>query len=222
MNIKLFQFSTAIIFLLSACATPLGTSTPVTVINSTATPSLIPMNTNTLLPTETLTPSITPLPTIPTFTPTFDASIIVTGTQAAKAECPKENSEIMPAFPRCYPTGGCDMIGSNEVLSYLNLGGTLAQLEKIQLGASWEKVTDLNGDGLNEVVFRGLASYSILGCKDGHYQDLFDFTGEFGADLADVLDLNKDGIPELILYDFNHYGYANIFIFEWDGNKFRS
>jgi len=48
------------------------------------------------------------------------------------------------------------------------------------------------------------------------------FVGDSGANLVDVVDLNKNGIPELILYNVVHYGYADISIFEWDGSKFRS
>ena len=34
--------------------------------------------------------------------------------------------------------------------------------------------------------------------------------------------MNKNGIAEIILYVIVHYGYIDISIFEWDGNKFRS
>jgi hypothetical protein len=44
---------------------------------------------------------------------------------------------------------------------------------------------------VSEVVFRGLVRYSILGCKDGKYQDLFDFAGDFGVSLDATPDLNK-------------------------------
>jgi hypothetical protein len=40
--------------------------------------------------------------------------------------------------------------------------------------------------------------------------------------LENTPDLNNNGIPEIILYGINHYGFANMFIFEWDGNEFRS
>jgi hypothetical protein len=84
-----------------------------------------------------------------------------------------------------------------------------------------EETTDLTGDGLHEVLYEEFG-YSFFGCKDGHYQDLFYFVGDSGAGLAEILDLNKNGIPEIILYNIVHYGYIDISVFEWDGNKFRS
>jgi len=34
--------------------------------------------------------------------------------------------------------------------------------------------------------------------------------------------LNKNGIPEIVLYNLVHYGYVAVSVFEWDGNTFRS
>jgi len=34
--------------------------------------------------------------------------------------------------------------------------------------------------------------------------------------------LNKNGIPEIIFYNMVHYGYVDVYVFEWDGNKFQS
>ena len=206
--------------ILTACAQR-ATITPVTVTQeSIVTPSPIPTSTNTFIPTATLTASNTPLPTIPTFTPTFDASTIVTVTPALPAVCPKENPEIVADFSGPY------IYNSDEILTYLNSGGSLAQLA-IALSArdpdsSWGKIIDLTGDGLSEIVYRGLVRYDILGCKGGKYQNLFDFAGDFGVSLEGTPDLDKNGIIELILYDISHYGFALLYVFEWDGSKFRS
>ncbi len=63
------------VLILTACA-PAGTAPPVFVTQEAAvTPSPIPTSTNTSLLTATATASITPLPIIPTFTPTFDELI---------------------------------------------------------------------------------------------------------------------------------------------------
>jgi hypothetical protein len=205
-----------------SCA-PLETDIPVNVIQTaTVIPSIL-ANTITSVPTETPTASasITPLPTIPTFTPTFDARTIVTVTPAPPAACPKEDPEIVTDFSGPY------IYGSGEILTYLNSGGALAQLATSlsgpKLDSSWGKIIDLTGDGLTEIVYRGLVRYDILGCKDGKYQNLFEFaTNDFSVDLKDVLDLNKDGIPELIFYSFSRYGFAEVYIVGWDGNSFRS
>ena len=209
-----------VILILSTSCAPASLTTPTPSIqNATATPSPLPTDTNTSIPTATSTASITPLPTIPTFTPTFDARTIVTVTPAPKAECPKEDPSVVAKFATPNSDGPHGYIAP-EVLDYLNSGGTAAQLRDSGLG----EIIDLNGDGVNEVVYRGITrdAYIILGCNDGKYQDFLDFGGDDGVDLAGVVDLNKNGIPEIILYNFIHYGYIEISVFEWDGNKFRS
>ena len=180
--------------------------------------------TPTLTPTATRNPTstITPLPTIPTFTPTFDVSTIVTVTPAEKAVCLKENPFITSKFATPNSDSFYETYTSAEVLDYLNSGGTVDQLEKAP-GST--KIVDLTGDGINEVVHRNIMNYVILGCKDGQYQDLFEFAPKidvFSIQMGNVSDLNRDGIPELMFYKFSHYGYPEIYIFEWDGNKFRS
>ncbi len=188
---------------------PSATPTPVPL---TSTPSLTPIP-----PTQT----ITPLPTIPTFTPTFDASTIVTATPASPATCPRENSKAIGEFATPDSNGFYEIIGPEDVLTYLNSGGTLAQLEK---GPPFSgEIKDVTGDGVNEVIFSGMVRYSILGCKGGKYQNIFNSEeGEFGVSLEGTPDLNKDGIPELIFYSFSHYGDASIYIVGWDGSQFRS
>lgn len=189
--------------------------------NATGTPSPTLTSTVTSLPTATPTASITSLPTIPTFTPTLDATLdastIVTVTPVPEAECPEEDPSVVAKFATPNSDGSYEPYRAPEVLDYLNAGGTLDRLQKSGL----EEITDLTGDGLHEVLYKEFG-YSFFGCKDGHYQGLLYFVGDSGAGLADILDLNKNGIPEIILYDIMHYGYIDISVFEWDGNKFRS
>ena len=201
-----WRILSSLIFLISACA-PSRTAIPVEVTQeSTATPSPIPTSTNTFIPTATPTTSITPLPTIPTFTPTFDASTIVTFTPAPKGNCPQENPEIATNF------SGPHIYVSDEILTYLNSGGGLARLATALSARDpdWGKITDLTGDGLSEIVYRDFIRYSILGCKAGKYYDLFDFAGDSGVGLEGVKDLNKNGVSEVILYDFSHYGFVSL------------
>lgn len=211
------------VLFLTACGqtSPAIQTVPVPAVDKAiATPSPIPTNTNTPVPTETSTATITPLPTIPTFTPTFDARTVITITPAPKAECPRENSKDVREFATPNSNGFYETVGAENVLTYLNSGGTLAQLAK---GPPFDgEIIDLTGDGVSEVVFKGLVRYSILGCEDGKYQDLFDFDGDFGVYLEGTPDLNRDETSELILYDVSHYGSALLYVFEWDGKKFRS
>ncbi|HET9914069.1 MAG TPA: hypothetical protein VFQ13_19405, partial [Anaerolineales bacterium] len=201
---------------------PSRTAPPVITIQSaTETPSPTPISTS--VPTETPIPSITPLPTIPTFTPTFDASTIVTVTPAQPAACPKENPAIIAEFATPDAYGSYQLYNVSEILTYLNSGGTLTQLTTSPLGSLADsKTIDLTGDGVNELTYKGYVTFDILGCKDGKYQSLFNFVGDWEARLEDTPDLNKNGIPELILYDITHYGSALFYIFEWNGMEFRS
>src|SRR5512138_994168 len=93
------------ILILAAC-------TPVT---AESTIPLSPTSTPTMVP-ATLTPSRTQIPPTRTVTP------------PAKAECPEENPKIVPDFPHCNAMGACDLITSDEILAYLNSGGTLTGL----------------------------------------------------------------------------------------------
>jgi hypothetical protein len=216
------------ILFLTACGQVSPTNIPATAILSTAT-STRPIATSSPLPTKTpreraneptITPRPpTPLPTIPTFTPTFDASTIVALTPAPKAECPKEDPSVVAPSTTPNSDGSYEIYLPSDILNYLNSGGTSAQLRDSGLA----EIVDLTGDGVNEVVYRGFlgGSYDILGCKDGKYQDFLDFAGDSGIG-RDVVDLNKNGVPEIILYDLVHYGYIDISVFEWDGSKFRS
>jgi hypothetical protein len=216
------------VLLMSACGqvatpadTPVITGTSVKGQSATLAATALPVPSKTPReprnePTSTIVPP-TPLPTIPTFTPTFDVSTIVTVTPAPKAACPAENPSAVAKFATPSSDGSYESFGAPDVLAYLNAGGTVDRLQNSGL----EKIADLTGDGLQEVMFKGY-EYSFFGCQDGDYQDLFDFAGDFGVGLGGILDLNKNGIPELILYDFVHYGFADIYVFEWNGSDFVS
>ena len=209
------------ILFLTACGQILSTTqtTPTPILEqATATSSPKPTDTITSVPTETPTASITPLPTIPTFTLTFGASMIVTVTPAPKAECPKQNPSVIANFATPNSDGSYESsYGAPKVSDYLNAGGILDHLQHSGL----QETADLTGDGLHELVYKNFA-YSFFGCKNGQYQNLLNFVGDEGVGLLDILDLNKNGIPEIAIYDLVHYGYIAISIFEWDGNKFRS
>ena len=208
---KLLSLFFAISLTLSACATA---STQPTPSSETGTPTL------TLTATQTPTSTITPLPTIPTSTPTFDVSTIVTVMPAEKAMCPKEDPSVVAEFATPHSSGGYYFYGVYDILDYLRSGGILDQLEKNPQFT----IMDLTGDDISEVGIYGIWRYDIIGCENGKYEDLLEFEpkGVFTIQLEDILDLNKNGLPELIFYNFDHYGSAEVYIFEWDGNTFRS
>lgn len=207
-------------FLLTACgqSTPALQATPQP-DQPTTTSSPLPTATptRTALPSATPTASITPLPTIPTFTPTFDISTIVTVTPAPKAECPKEDPVLIPDFPYC-ENGGCSGGPYHDATqNYLNVGGTLEKLEKKQ----WGITADLTGDGLKELIFTEWGSAFIYGCKEGRYELLLEIKGTQNTPSIDyIIDLNRNGISELISSNHERRYFSSISIVEWNGKEF--
>lgn len=156
-------------------------------------------------------PTITPLPTIPTFAPTFDVRTIVTSTPAPQADCPKENHEIAPDFPYCDGAGCSGGPYNDATLNYLNSGGTLDKLER----KHWGEVVDLTGDGLKELLFAEFGKFFVYGCKDGQYKILYEVEGTQNTPVLDyVVDLNNNGIPELIVSGYERHGFSSVQIFE--------
>src|SRR5688500_2159824 len=169
----------AILIALSAC-TPATQATSLLVISNSATPSPIPTATQTSLLSTTPTASITPLPTIPTFTPTFDVSTIVTVTPAPQAECPQTTP---------YPNSNFDLIELKENSSYESVEEVilwflnnydpkpLVEYARNSWGTSEEHTAfqDFTNDGLPELAMGsslGITAFHIFGCKDGHYKEL--------------------------------------------------
>lgn len=212
---KYFLLVLAIILFLNACS-PAATQVIPSSLSSTETPSA----TSTLTATATQIPStatITPLPTIPTFTPTFDVRTIVTVTPAPKAECPKENPYLIPDFNNC-KGGVCSIPDSETILKYLNSGGTLDKTK--YLG----DVADFTGNRVKGLLaYTDSGSFNIYGCIDGKYQVLQEFKGTQRTPYLDYVgDLNGDGIPELIVSNYERHAFNSIQIFEWSGNTFTS
>lgn len=225
------QIPITIMWLLTACA-PAGTATPVfSTQQATVTASPIPTSTSTTTPTATLTASITPLPTIPTFTPTFDVSTIVTVTPARKAKCPKtisvENPDLEflvpdPGIPR-YPKAT-----EKGFLEFLNKYDPVALVTAIQnkWGDNYKYITavqDFTNDGVSELAM-GIERFYIFGCKNGQYETLLEFQpNQYStpAIIFSVEDNNHNGITEItFLIDFDSHGGKYYQIYEWNGDRF--
>jgi len=158
-----------------------GKPTVAAVMDSSHTPSPLP----TARPTETSVPAtrtITPLPAIPTFTPTFDARTIVTVTPVAeKAECPKETStmEFNPELTNS--VDGPNKQFTDYTINFLNSGGTANSIKASYTypnGIIQEK--DLTGDGINELIIAYGIWLDIFGCKGGKYQLFNEFSNYSG------------------------------------------
>jgi len=174
-----YVFATlAILIALSSCTPATQAALPSVIDTSTATPSPIPTATQTSLPTQTPTAIITPLPTIPTFTPTFDVSTILTVTPAPKAECPKQDNSVKPDFEFDNRTIGTEL----KILDFLNKGGPIQTI--ITSLASTDnsyRSADITNDGNPDLILGGFLmldangfpiaydTFYILSCSDGQY-----------------------------------------------------
>ena len=218
---------------LSACS---GTSETQSALPAqTPTPSLSPTGMIITTVTQTSIPPtslITPLPTIPTFTPTFDVSTIVTVTPAEKAECPKENFNKSSNFPiRTQTEYYID--NTNEILDFLNQGGNLqATYDRLLTAVSSDNSTiaimDLTGDQEEDLAFVDFSvepKLHIFLCVNGQYEKFTPDINLYGYSEAisfEVEDLNKNGLPDLILLTSCSRAPLCRFIsiFEWNGKDF--
>ena len=220
---SVIEDSSALPSLLSMTSSPLPSSTPRESRNE---------------PTSTPVPP-TSLPTIPTFTPTFDAQTIVTVTPASPAECPKENSRLIADFSIpdpdiCHAGGFCFVNDTaEEIQLFLNQGGTISSvIARLNKATSVKEVTggdffldDLTHDSIPEFVFRDFSTITgvfIFTCKSGKY-DLFQFLNDSPTHISSVEDLNKNGIPDLILSSgfCSGSGCLQINVLEWDGQTYK-
>jgi hypothetical protein len=219
-----------ILFLTACGQTSVVTQTmPVPIVDkTTSTPSPSSTNTNTSVPTQTPTATITPLPTIPTFTPTFDASTIVTITPAPKAECPQENRSLKPDFQLEYYSNDAD----RKIPEFLNKGGPISimvnEMSKVYNGYSY-RFTDVTNDQTPELIFDGFEklydTFYILRCQHGQYV-VFSGQDAMGVSLGNaiytIIDMNKNGMPEIVIYKESGTGGGDyhFFIGEWNGKTF--
>jgi len=85
----------------------------------------------------------------------------------------------------------------------------------------WGIITDLTGDNTKELVYAEFGSAFIYGCKEGKYEVLLEIEGTQNTPVIDYsIDLNKNGIPEIIFSNYERRYYHSIHIIEWNGKEF--
>lgn len=217
------------ILFLTACGQT-TTVTPTAIVHpveqATSTPS--PTATRTLVPSATPTASITPLPTIPTFIPTFDVSTIVTVTPAPKAKCPEEDNSVKLDFE--VKQGTADVI--ENIFEYLNKGGSVkAILNSLSQGyyPHQIKFEDITGDRSPELVFVHYSDYIsggfyIFTCSNGKYTLFKNEVVNWTISIYGVYDMNLNGIPELVIISrgCSSTGCYRHHIMEWDGSTYKN
>jgi hypothetical protein len=219
------------ILVLTACA-PEVPVPPISVTREpTEAPSSIPTNTSPSVPTTTPTASITPLPTIPTFTPTFDTLTVITVTPAPKAECLKTTARDNPnldflGFQLAMPPLPEDT--EKKVLEFLNQYDASPLIKAVQ--NHWDSasdyftaIQDFTNDGTPDLAI-GITAFYIFGCRNGRYETLLEIeTNQHlsPAAIISIEDNNHNGIPEItFLTDIDTHGGKYYQIYEWNGSKF--
>lgn len=181
--------------------------------------------------TYTSTPNITPLPTIPTFTPTFDVSTIVTVTPAEKAACPKIKEDVKIKLSTFYDTFDYQP----DLIQALNEGGSIRNI----VGALEKELTeyysysfnitikyqtiDVTNDGVHEIILYGNRNKAlILGCDSGVYKELYSIKYIEYLEI-NIIDANHNGIPEIFIGDeiCNAQCGFRLSIIEWQINSFK-
>ncbi len=182
-------------------------------------------------PTCTLVPP-TPLPTIPTFTPTFEASTIVTVTPAPKADCQKINSNFTDyQFNfELYPSGNKYVGNSNinSIMEFLNSGRNIQNLinilNNIKANFSYQDITNDNIPDLILASGSLFQSLSIIYRSNGRYIRFPSEGDEWDALFGDqiqftVQDANRNNIQDILSIAKTPTGLIAK-IWEWNGQAF--
>ena len=215
-----------ILFLTACGSTPPLPQPTSDAVPRTSTPSPLPSTTPTI--------TITPLPTIPTFTPTFDVSTIVTVTPAPKAECPTIDPTIkvedyLPSEIK-YPTSDV----TNEILEFLNKGGEgqnlIKRFDQIYSKSEYHggyEFLDVTGDQVPEFLYVELnyvGKPSVFSCRGGKFEILATLPGDYDflEYALETEELNANGVPEIIVKGTSGASFpvTTIYLYEWNRQSF--
>ncbi len=232
-----FGFAIAFFCIFLAGCAPALTAMP----DATASlkPVFSPSPSATLAPTSTLapdtptpdTPIVTPLPTIPTFTPTFDVRAIVTATPAPKAECPVERQSL--AKLRIFSEND-ELYSQNyidQILVFLNDGMPVNTLSiELNKENSWGlaygdlNFADITNDTVSELFVTIGYSHFVLRCESKEYQIIYSREDVISGTKLSLSDWNKNSILELqvsIAPCVDTY-CPEMWLYEWDGKKLKT
>jgi hypothetical protein len=235
MKSKLWRLIPAVIFLVAACgqtpatesAIPTENIQPTTLPSATAQPSQTTTPISTNIPT---TQTVTPLPTIPTFTPTFDTRTIVTVTPASPAQCPESNPGLIPDFK--IPTKNDRIfIGTEkDILDFLNKGGTLKSVVDRLNGNGNPIIQDITGDNISELTFvdfGAMGRLHVFMCNNGLYKlfsPMTDFPNPdfYWMNIEEIKDMDGNGLKDIVTIQrgCSGSGCFKVSVISWDGNNF--
>jgi tetratricopeptide (TPR) repeat protein len=194
----------------TATMMPAASQTPT---QPTATPTGVPTKMNTATPGYTPTVTLTP-----------DFGPMSWATQEVPGSCPGRGDVDEPLLTDPFEDPDA-MI--EELVSYLNNGGTIQQAAKLlaQMGyTSIVDTVDVTNDGVDEVIIR-YPLVAIFACADGHYGEIFRlYPGEniFSPVEVGVRDLNRNGVRDIVVVSewWGAHNYTmDVQVFEWNGES---
>jgi hypothetical protein len=218
--------------LAGACAPEVTQTTIISIETKFATSTPTVISSPTFTPTVA-TPTSTDIPAIPTITPTFDVSSIVTGTPAEKAVCPIVQPAENLNFDFLNVTVGLDYENrahaEENILNFLNTYGAEPLISYLQYhwkyGGRYYLFKDLTNDKIPDLAI-SLTSFFIFSCRNGRYEKIFELPPDGRARAPIILfakDNNRNGIPELtILIGTWSQGGRAYHVYEWTGEMFRN
>jgi hypothetical protein len=197
-----------------ATQTPSGVATETTPATSISAPTASPSTTN--VPTFSSTFTITP---------TFDPKHIQTYTPVPPAVCPKAILQSAKAPSIEIPDDPNKQ--SEYIINYLSIYGPQGLIEYFSHNYQPDhqiRYDDVTNDGVADLIITLFPSYFfIFGCQNEGYVLLYSFAiGGIGiGEIEDVVDANRDGIPEILLNDGNYSDGGHSFrLIEWNGSSF--
>ena len=143
---------------------------------------------------------------------------INTSTPTRNNNCPSSKTDV--PLPNFYQE---DV--EKQILHYLNEGGSIQQLiESINQNEERAISIDLTDDDIPEISVFLINAY-VFGCVSGKYHTLLIVEPRIGrAELIKLIDMNIDGLPELVYRTIYHGLSSDITayysIFEWNGSHF--
>jgi len=146
---------------------------------------------------------------------------------AQMAECPKETSALAFNPESRISVDSLNKQFTDYTLNFLNSGGAIKSI-LTSFNHSDENIQykDLTGDGISELIVAYGIWFDIFGCSKGKFQLLSVFTTDAaqGSKIIDIVDINLNGLPDLIGYFYGCYGFRcpSIEVYEWNGSEFKS
>jgi hypothetical protein len=156
----------------------------------------------------------------------------ITLTPSPPEQCPQEDQSLtlnIPNLEESPPLADFE----TTVLDFLNTGGKPNAVintffKTYNSVTDYYSYQDLTGDGVPEFAFTYDGNLYIFGCRLGKYVTTLKISNIVGMgfssiNIGPIIDLNLDGIPEVILRTTTcNSPCLEVRVYEWDGNQFKS